>query len=74
MGLGELWVVAIGTVFFFALFLGLFYFKRVLRSRLFPAESEGERGGAMTELLLLQARLEEEAGLRDLPKDDGDGR
>jgi len=65
MGPRELWSVSLWTVLALAVFLGLFYFKRVLRSRLFPTKGEGEIGGAMTELLLLQARLEEGAGLGD---------
>jgi len=63
MGLREIWSVSLWTVAALAIFLGLFYFKRVLRSRLFPTKGEGEIGGAMTELLLLQARLEERASL-----------
>jgi hypothetical protein len=65
MGIRELWSVSLWTVVALGVFLGLFYFKRVLRSRLFPTKGEGEIGGAMTELLLLQARLEERASLRD---------
>ena len=65
MGLKELWSVSLWTVVALGVFLGLFYFKRVLRSRLFPTKGEGEIGGAMTELLLLQARLEESAGPGD---------
>ncbi len=65
MGSRELLSVSLWTVLALAVFLGLFYFKRMLRSKLFPTKSEGEIGGAMTELLLLQARLEERASLRD---------
>jgi hypothetical protein len=72
MSFDELWGVGFGTIFALAILSGLFYFKRMLRNRLFPTEGMRGRGEAMTELLLLQAQLEEKAGLGNRPEGDED--
>ena len=74
MSFGQLWGVGFGTVLAVAVLFGLIRFQKVMRNRLFPRTKERERGQAMTELLLLQARLEKEAGQADSPDEGSEGR
>ena len=70
---GELWRVGLGTVATLAVLVGLFSVKRLLRSRLLPEKEARGRGEAMTELLLLQARLEARADRGAGPEEGGAG-
>lgn len=72
-----MWRIGFGTILSLLVVVGLFRFKAALRQRLFST-SKGEEGSkAMTELLMLQARLEgravESSGGEVQEEDDGVG-
>lgn len=79
MSLQDFSGLGLGSLLLLAVFIALFFVKRVVRNRLFPDDREEKRGKAMDELLLFQAELEErakrddsssveEAGSEDLPQ------
>jgi len=74
MNFDQLWGVGFGTVLSVGVLFGLIRFQRVMRNRLFPSTGKRERGQAMTELLLLQARLEKKAGQANSLEEGGEGR
>jgi hypothetical protein len=58
MSFGEIWSVALGTALALGMVLALFVIRKLLRGRFFPGESTSVREKALTDLLLLQARME----------------
>lgn len=61
MNFDRLYAIGFASIFMVVVFGGLYRFKRVLRNRLFPPEAKSARKDAMSEILLLKARLEERA-------------
>ena len=70
MNLGDFYVLGGVTVLFLLTFLGLFYFKKIMKDRLFPGRENEDRRQAMAELLLLQAELQKRS---DAEKAPGEG-
>jgi hypothetical protein len=62
--------VLIGSIFALLLLGGLFRLKKTVRNHLFPDLGTEKRGQAMAELMVLQARLQEEASRRSTPEDE----
>jgi len=74
MELDELWKIGLGTILSLIVLVGMFRFKNALRQRLFPPSKGKARGEAMAELMMLQARLQEEVEDSTTTKDgEGDG-
>ena len=73
MSFDQLWGVGFGTIIVVGVLFGLIRFQKIMRKRLLPQTKERERGQAMTELLLLQARLEKEAGQTKSPDEGSEG-
>ena len=61
MEFGDLWKIGVGTILSLFVLVALFRFKRALRQRLFPSQESKPRGEAMAELLMLSARLQDQA-------------
>jgi hypothetical protein len=73
LGFDILGNLVFGTLLTIVVLVFLALVARGAKRRLFPSENEEERSEAMTELLLLQAKLQERAKNAPVSKEPNDG-